>query len=247
MLVFSACGSLHDYGAPVSAGLTSTQPQEYPSPTEVVEGRLETLQREGVREWSGITQGSYLGRALLAVDESIDNFDYEIEGENRGDTHAEVSLTLRSWDYGTAYTHAFEEVLGEVAKRAVSEYAGRSGEDAAEVLAAEENELTDVLLDISSELLSSAEAAELFSEAFNKRFVSVTKDYTTGVVISLVKDTEGRWTIDDTASYDELIDALYGGLISAARSLRERSADEGYLRGFVLGAQGGEVRVAVAD
>jgi hypothetical protein len=235
--ILSSCGTFHDLGVSDTTNQQTQEPEELLSPSATLTLRLETLRNPDIRQWSGLIEESYLASALAIVDEKLGDFECEITKETTEASYASVTLTITTFSFGSAYTRAFEEVLSDVAQKTSAAYLQENGESATEALTDQEkSELADVLVAISYETLTSTEATELFSEAFREAFVSANKDYRVSVSVELVRDASGRWVVSETSSHDEVIDALYGGLISAARSLSERSADEGYLRGYVLEA-----------
>jgi hypothetical protein len=106
-------------------------------------------------------------------------------------------------------------------------------------LTEEEAALAAVAQGTSTSVLSSAEAAYLFSCAFDEASLGIQKDFERTVIFHLVKDDSGTWAVDEAASHDELIDALYGGLISSARLMDEKVADDEWLLAYVLAAEEG--------
>jgi hypothetical protein len=232
------CGALNDLGRPEVAQDVAK------APSELVAEMLQRLQQEqGQRQgsWGTLVEAGHIRDVIILIGSDLFEFDYRILEQEIGETAARVEVEIVTRDFGAIYAQAHDLFLLETARRISEAQAdGEATPSAADDVSAPASSPAPAS-DSDPASGPADQGAALFSASFGEAYAQKSqeaKDFRRTVNFYLVLDAQGRWVIDEAAANDEVVDALYGGLLSAARELSAKAADEDYLLSYLQQAQG---------
>ena len=165
-----------------------------PSPTEVLDTYLKTIQTEGFDQ-AGISSSDLDMDDLSESDSDLvdslkgkmQEFEYELSNEQIDGDSATVDLKVNTYGFGAMLT----EVLTEYFQQAITmSYSGAGGE----------------------------ELEAFLNNLFREKVDNLEKTFEKTVTVELVKGEEG-WEVKDKTGTNPMFDALLGGMFSSIESM----------------------------
>jgi hypothetical protein len=189
-----------------------------------------TLDALKARPYTEIANSSSIGNEYLAdvmdqIAKRALDFDYALgEADIDGD-RADVEITITTYPFGQVFEDSMDSFLTNIAEEIAEDEKQKVAASGISESDAEAEALTEVENEAEAEALGTR-FAQLFSENLEK----ADKTYTTKATVTLLKSADGRWTIDVLSAGNELENAIYGGIVSAAAEFSQKAMDEMFIR-----------------